>query len=567
MAVPRDGGAGNGSPYNPILGLLASLLGAAYDDGPADERDRALLNIGRLAVLRPELSDEQRDAFDSALPDDLGAFANAVLPTSGVTSPQTQSMPVDFGGVTVSLGEFMNGIQTDISDDDRTTIQDIINEQGGSTLPGPGDRGEGDVSTVGTGQTVLGDPVQAAGSDGGGAGGSGGSGGSGGGGGNTWSEQDDTLPADGTARQIPGGEELWHVDGKVYLAYQNPEAEGLWMIWHVENPERLEAIYGDDLPAFDREMTEDELKSLSPWYGGLSAEIQNTSEDPWTQFNSDFKEAAKLRPWLNDPTMQAVMQGAYLEGRAPTQDELSQTDWWNDHTAAERAWLEESVTLGREELSRRREDQATRVGEALREAGVANAPDELVNYIAEQSLAGQWSEQYTSEQIRKLSDPFAPGDLDEGVRDLLGDQELDTTRQYEQQVRGLMEEWLGPQMGRFRDEDVAKWAGRFRNDPDAQVELEDALRQQRLALFPNYNENLTYRQIVTPVENLATQVWGRPVQDSSFLVDLANTMDYSEMSKRLRTRGRKEGVRKVWDDMLGGLGQTPVGERVVRSTI
>lgn len=162
---------------------------------------------------------------------------------------------------------------------------------------------------------------------------------------------------------------------------------------------------------------------------------------------------------------------------------------------------------------------------------------------------------------------MAPGRIDAGVKDILDGVDLDPTRQYESEVRSMMEEWLGPDLGRFDDRDVAKWAGRLRRDPDATAELEDTLRQQRKAILPEYADNLTYRQIIAPVENLATQVWGQPVQDSALLVDLANTMDYTQMAQRLRSEGRKRGVRKVVEDALTGLGQTALGEQVVQSAV
>lgn len=326
----------------------------------------------------------------------------------------------------------------------------------------------------------------------GGDGGSGGSGGAGGGGGQTWSTADDTLPEAGTARQIPGGEELWHVDGKVYLAYRNPNHPDLWMTWHVENPERLEAIYGGNTPAFDREMTRGQYEALSPWEGGLSAELQNTSEDPWTQFNSDFNKASERRPWLKDPTMIATIAGAYLEGRDPTRDELAETDFWNEHTGEERAFMENAVTSGRAQLR-----------ENIRE------------------------------EARK---------------------------------------WLGPEFGNLSAERLDDWTRRIDADPSLGDDFLQLLRQQNRAMFKGYydgdtEQELTYEDITTPFRNLASNVWGQPFDDEAMLVDLANTHDYTEAAKRLRETGRKRGVQKVWQDMFGALGQTEVGERVVRSSI
>jgi len=398
-----------------------------------------------------------------------------------------------------------------------------------------------------------------------GTGGGGTTGGGGGGGGFPGSSD---LPAAGTARQVPGGYEVWRVDGRdIYLAYKVPGTD-VPLVWKIENPDRLNAIFGGAPPPADQEISSAEFKSRSPWLGGLSAELQNTSEEPFVQFMSDFNEAAKLRPWLRDPSMLAVMAGSYLEGRPPTQDELSQTDWWNDHTADERAWMERSVTLGRDEMERLRDDASRAVAESLRQAGVSNASDDLVRFLAEQRLTGKWSQTYTAEQIRKLSDPFAAGELDTELTKILSGSELDTTRKGEEEVRQLMTRWLGPEMGRFSEKNVKEWAGKVRNDPDAQTELVEMLRSQRLALLPKYdNPNLTYEDIIQPVRNLAANVWGQPVADESLLVDLANTGDYTVMAQRLRQQGLNTGVRKVVQDSLSGLGGTSLGEQVIRSAV
>jgi hypothetical protein len=174
-------------------------------------------------------------------------------------------------------------------------------------------------------------------------------------------------------------------------------------------------------------------------------------------------------------------------------------------------------------------------------------------------------------QIRKLADPYAPGELDKNIVAKLSEYKIkgaDTTKAGEDKVRALMTTWLGPTMGKANDQTVAQWAGRIRNDPDAEQELVALLQRQRLALFPNYTDkNLTYDDIVSPVRNLAMNVWGRPIQDETMLVDLANIGDYSEVQKRLRQTGLAQGVQKVVTDALTAVGDTALGEQVVQSAI
>ena len=459
---------------------------------------------------------------------------------------------------------------------------------------------------------------------------------------------DESLPEPGTARTIPGGSKTWKVGDDYWLAYTIP-GTNTPLVWQVENPDELQDIFGTDTPDVDRNLTNAQFRQLSPWQiGGLSSELVLDGEtDPWQQFLVEFGNAAELRPWIEDVDYMAIIATAYMEGRSPTTDELSQTDWWQNHTEAERAWMESSATAGGAEIDRRIEDSKRIVAEALRKAGMSNPTDQVVDLIAEQRLTGKWSEDYTAEQVRKLVDPYAPGELDRGLMVALsgigtsgdaravssgieavrkrvraifsnrnvdaalhadgstvdpekridsiarsimsGDRDfeslrssvdqlaigtdggqpggLDVTRENEDLVRDLSTRWLGPSIGAMSDTEIGSWAGRIRNDPDAQQELESTLRQQRLAMLPDYTENLTYEDIVAPVRRLATKTWGQPVNDETLLVDLANTGDYTEMAKRLRKEGLANGIAKPVQDALGGLMGTSMGDRVQRSTI
>ena len=459
---------------------------------------------------------------------------------------------------------------------------------------------------------------------------------------------DESLPEPGTARTIPGGSKTWKVGDDYWLAYTIP-GTNTPLVWQVENPDELQDIFGTDTPDVDRNLTNAQFRQLSPWQiGGLSSELVLDGEtDPWQQFLVEFGNAAELRPWIEDVDYMAIIATAYMEGRSPTTDELSQTDWWQNHTEAERAWMESSATAGGAEIDRRIEDSKRIVAEALRKAGMSNPTDQIIDLIAEQRLTGKWSEDYTAEQVRKLVDPYAPGELDRGLMVALsgigtsgdaravssgieavrkrvraifsnrnvdaalhadgstvdpekrinsiarsimsGDRDfeslrssvdqlaigtdggqpggLDVTRENEDLVRDLSTRWLGPSIGAMSDTEIGSWAGRIRNDPDAQQELESTLRQQRLAMLPDYTENLTYEDIVAPVRRLATKTWGQPVNDETLLVDLANTGDYTEMAKRLRKEGLANGIAKPVQDALGGLMGTSMGDRVQRSTI
>lgn len=369
-------------------------------------------------------------------------------------------------------------------------------------------------------------------------------------------------------KQLPGRPQVWKVDNKWYVAFYIP-GTSTPMVWEATQQEIAEKFGGVNAqaPTPDKTMSGADFAKLSPWQAGRINEIRNTSDDPWTQFFSDFNESANLRPWLRDPDMLATIAAAYLEGREPTADELAQTDWWNSHTAAERAWLEQSVTLGDDEIARQQSDARRAITNQMLGAGLKNVNPKIIDLIADKALTGQWSESYVQEQIRKLSDPFAVGTLAPGIAKLVNDG-MRQTRVEEDTVRDLATRWLGPTMGVMAQKDVERWAGRLRNNPDAMVEFEEYLRTQRMAMFPAYeNPNLTYEDIVQPYRNLMFNVWGRSAEDETMLVDLANLGDFTEATKRLRKSGLDQGVQKVVNDALDELGQSALGQQVVRSTL
>lgn len=441
----------------------------------------------------------------------------------------------------------------------------------------------------------------------------------------------------------PGGAELWDVGGANYLVYTVPTSKPpVYMAWRVRDEEAMKAhIPSGETPKPDRTVSQQEFKNAGVLEFGFSDELRNFNDHPFSEFEQAYEQEAAVQPWLRDPEVLAIVTGAMLEGRAPTTAELSDTDYFKNRSAAEIDWI---VGLATDPQAARdkRADARRAVAEQLRKAGVSNAPETLVNILADRWVEGRWSESFVSSQIIGVADPssgvelqgdvlnaargFNPHSEDarikeagkdavkervrrifqnRGVEIAFGDEteegrleriaeevmngrslddvrfsvnrlagmphiqtERDTTRAGEDEVRALAVRWLGPEVGKWSDAKVKEWAGKMRNDPDAETELVEMLRKQRLTVLPRYeNENLTYEDIIDPVRNLATNIWGQHVDDEMMLVDLANMGDYTEMGKRLRKEGLNRGVAKTTQDAISGLMSTSMGERVQRSSI
>lgn len=231
------------------------------------------------------------------------------------------------------------------------------------------------------------------------------------------------------------------------------------------------------------------------------------------------------------------------------------TDWWQSHTAAQRQWLllAASDPLTAAQLQR---DTRNGVSDLLRLAGVADASDSVIDFIASRFTTGIWTEAYTSLQIRLLSDPFAAGDLDPELARIAAG--LDTTRAQEDRVIQLVNTWIGPHMARWSKERIAEWAGRLRNDPDAEINLVDVLRNERKVLLPSYADdtwdNVSYADIVSPYRQLFSNVWARAADETDpFFLKVVNTNDHEEAARLLRSEGMDRGVEAVQLDALRGM--------------
>ena len=98
------------------------------------------------------------------------------------------------------------------------------------------------------------------------------------------------------------------------------------------------------------------------------------------------------------------------------------------------------------------------------QAGVDNASDALINFLADKVTTGNWSSMKITGQLAALSDPYSVDTIDDELFQFLANEgtELDTTRTGEDSVRDLLQKWLGPVFGDLTDEQIAEKAGEFR---------------------------------------------------------------------------------------------------------
>jgi hypothetical protein len=375
------------------------------------------------------------------------------------------------------------------------------------------------------------------------------------------------------AQGIPSGGEITKVGDLYYILYTIPDTN---------IPISYEATEQDIRGLFPLDFDQQQFKSLTTAeFNQLGAiDFGNVAElydprlisqgmTPWEGFIDYLDKEAELRPWLADEEMVFLLAESTLEGRTVTEAEWKTTDWWRTHTQDERDWLLLSQGKAIDELpadaQSKIQDDKIAIRNAMIQAGIANPPDNLINWMSNKFTTGQWSNVYTEDQIALVADPSKVGTLDTDLQDFIsGDAiEYDTTRAGEDRVTQLYKRYLGPVFGDVSANLIAEEAGKIRNDADYEQELIKKLTAQKKSLFPNYAEDVTYEEFSAPWENFTTNQWGQQVDTTSdYFQEVLKLNDATKASKYLTQKGLDMGVDKVVNEALDALKVFGQGARI-----
>jgi hypothetical protein len=128
--------------------------------------------------------------------------------------------------------------------------------------------------------------------------------------------------------------------------------------------------------------------------------------------------------------------------------------------------------------------------------------------------------------------------------------------QAREKVRNEALNWLGPYYGNMSDAEIDRWAQTLAsNESQGQVQLNEYLRQARLAAFPEWTDpNMGYEQIARIGRQLFTQVWGEsPDETDPLFLRVISGRDHVASMELLRKEGWDRGVGQVTQDAIGGL--------------
>lgn len=392
-------------------------------------------------------------------------------------------------------------------------------------------------------------------------------------GGINFSQLPDTDPTDDAFKgqklnNVPGRPEVWKVGKSVYLVYMVPgtEADPVYMAWAATGPEDVQSWFGPGKDiVYDRELTPAEWRAMGAVNFGSTDEIPPGAENPFAGWAQTLRVEAASQPWILDDDYQRLMAMARIEGRGLTDAELASTQWWKKHTAAERRWM---ITYHGDPstAAQMMDDKKLQITQAIQAAGGGQRVSQaIINYMAAEAVQGRWTDTYLNSQIRALTDRTSGIAIDPGLAGLnIGT--VGQTTEGEDVVRQLLSTWLGPAFGQWDQAEIKRIAGTFRNDPDAQRAFEESLKDQRLAMFPEYTDRETsYAAIANTWKNWWLGQWGEmPDEKDNLFIDVMKRNDLTESGKILRKEGLSRGVAKVRADLsqagisLGGSERNPV---------
>jgi len=367
---------------------------------------------------------------------------------------------------------------------------------------------------------------------------------------------------------IPEDALLWNVGGNFYIVYEVPGSQGeiyegnpIYMAYELKDNDLYSAgllTQGETAPQPNATMDQAFFDSIAIVTGNtdqLSADIDN----PFASFVETINEQAQVAPWITDPEMIALIAEAAVEGREVSDAEWQTTNWYQTHNESQREWLR-TYYADPSTATQMTTDAQIAVANSLQAAGVSNAPEALINWVAGKFVSGDWSQTYTTEQISLFSDPYATGKRDTEFENYLSSTALtglDRTTEREREVRELYSKWLGPSLGKLTDKETAEIAGKLRDDPDYEDALIQSLKQSRLAAFSNYtNPELTYEDIARPWRNLTTSVWGQTADETQgWWQEMMKSNDFAKAQNTLREKGLELDVTQVTQDATQALQQ------------
>ena len=190
-------------------------------------------------------------------------------------------------------------------------------------------------------------------------------------------------------------------------------------------------------------------------------------------------------------------------------------------------------------------------------------PKTALNYLADQTRRGYFTQQEAITQIQGVFDPAAGITMDIGLINALEGQSIKTTTAKETEVQDLLDMYIPKHLqGEFT---VSEEAGKIRNNSLYKDIFINKLKDTRFQFYGQYDRDIAWQTIVNAKKENASTVMGVNLKDDDPLLDqLITTNDYAKETELMRQVGLDRGYQKVKNDLTNAMMDT-FGNGVVTS--
>ena len=314
-------------------------------------------------------------------------------------------------------------------------------------------------------------------------------------------------------------------------------------------------------------------KVLSVSFDSGGYEEIEDKTDVINQFYNRILRAAESRPWLLEKETSGKNAGKYVllsmfieqlfepnvqisvdeykaESNSINQFTQRQLDYWS------------AVTFGDDPatnaaLRKLQQESALSVASLLRTYAPEGLSQEVVNFLYNKSLTGDYDPAYLAEQIRFLAAPEFASLVDPELKGLIGDVKTGTS-QFDQQARQIITKIMG--LGFLNDlgEQEFKTIAQSLVDPNGARILEGQLQELWDAEHPNKKGQNYALASATPrkLANSVTSGLDEYGEDQAFFNDLMEAENQREMQKMLRMYGLQKGDEKTVSDVQLSVGRS-----------
>lgn len=178
--------------------------------------------------------------------------------------------------------------------------------------------------------------------------------------------------------------------------------------------------------------------------------------------------------------------------------------------------------------------------------GLSNA---AITYAANEWAWGRWSAAKATQQVDKAIDSYAFGDLDAGFAGVIGGEGFAEVTLQENEVQELIDTYLPIELQKAYTDKLQEYAGKIRNNPGFKNELIEQMKSERHALYPQYDKNLAWSNILSGKKSAAARIWDVDINtiksDDPIILKLLGENKPENEAEILRGEGFQRGYSGV----------------------